>query len=152
MVIGIVAVLAAIVIVAINPTKQLGEARDGNRRTHLNSVMNAVGQYAIDHGGRMPCDPSGSPCVDGTWRMLGTQTTGCDENTTCGVTGIASACLNLRVLSGTYLSTIPTDPRYGSGNAFVPESKTLYLVLYDGRIGVKSCRTEEAGEPILYSR
>ena len=52
MVIGIIGVLAAIVVVAINPTKQLGSARDTKRRSEVNSILNAVSQYAIDHGGK----------------------------------------------------------------------------------------------------
>ena len=47
LVIGIIAILAAIVIVAINPTKQLGDARDAQRRSDVNTILNAVWQYAI---------------------------------------------------------------------------------------------------------
>ena len=152
MVIGIIGVLAAIVVVAINPTKQLGSARDTKRRSEVNSILNAVSQYAIDHGGRLPCDPSGSPCVDGTWRMLGNQGWGCDETPTCNETGIASACLFLRSLSGTYITTIPADPRFGSGNGLDAGSKSFYIVrTVEQRINVKACQAE-AGEVSTISR
>ena len=42
LVIGIIAILASIVIVAINPTKQLADARDAQRRSDVNTVLNAV--------------------------------------------------------------------------------------------------------------
>ena len=54
LVIGIIAILASIVIVAINPTKQLADARDAQRRSDVNTVLNAVYQYAIDNNGNLP--------------------------------------------------------------------------------------------------
>jgi prepilin-type N-terminal cleavage/methylation domain-containing protein len=144
LVIGIIAILAAIVIVAINPTKQLADARDAQRNSDVNSILNAIGQYLIDNSGNMPCSPGGT-CVDTTWRMLGTQTVGCNENLVCNVSGLPVACLELRSLSGTYLVTIPSDPRYGSGNGLVVNSKTMYIVKQqDGRVSVKSCSMENS--------
>ena len=51
LVIGIIAILAAIVIVAINPSKQLGDARDAQRRSDVNTILNGFWQYAIDNAG-----------------------------------------------------------------------------------------------------
>ena len=149
LVIGIIAILAAIVIVAINPTRQLGQARNAQRNSDVNTMLNAIWQYAIDNDGSMPCDPTGSPCVDVNWRMLGGATAGCDTVGTptgatnhCGVT-IQAACLNLRSLSGTYVVSVPGDPRWGSGNANVAGSKSLYVVKNDGnRVTVRGCYTE----------
>ena len=54
LVVGIIAILVLIVIVAINPTKQMGSARDAERRADLDEVLTAVYQYAIDHEGEFP--------------------------------------------------------------------------------------------------
>ena len=151
LVIGIIAILAAIVIVAINPTRQLGQARNAQRNSDVNTMLNAIWQYAIDNNGDMPCSVGGTPCVDTTWRMLGGATTGCDTvgsptgatNSCPSSLGIAADCLNLRSLSGTYVVSVPGDPRWGSGNSNTASSKSLYVVKNDGnRVTVRGCYTE----------
>ncbi len=101
LVIGIIAILASIVIVAINPTKQLGDARNTQRRSDVNTILSAVYQYAIDHNGTMP---PGIPTGAANAKMV------CQswvDPTTCTTTlnGV-----NLRVLSGTYITGVPADP------------------------------------------
>ena len=54
LVIALIAILASIVIVAINPAKQLEKARDAQRQTDVLAIMNAVYQYATDNGGTFP--------------------------------------------------------------------------------------------------
>ena len=53
-VIGIIAILAAIVLIAINPRKQFDDANDTQRRANVNAVLNAVGQYMVDNNGGLP--------------------------------------------------------------------------------------------------
>jgi type IV pilus assembly protein PilA len=52
--IGVLAILASIVIVAINPTKQLADARNAQRQADINTILNAVYQYEIDNDGQFP--------------------------------------------------------------------------------------------------
>jgi len=147
LVIGIIAILAAIVIVAINPTRQLGQARNAQRNSDINTVLNAVWQYAIDNNGTMP--GSGAVTVDSTWRMVGDAASGCDVTAaatpsgsthyceTANITSMDDACLDLDTLAGDYVVAIPYDPRYGSG------SKTGYVIKNDSnRITVRSCYAE----------
>ena len=156
LVIGIIAILAAIVIVAINPTKQLGDARDAQRRSDVNTLLNAIWQYAIDNGGNLPCQSGATtPCIDASWRMLGTATSGCDSTaaTYCPDTAVArvGACLDLTTnLKDKYIVNVPHDPRYGSG-AF-----THYIVSTaagNGRVTVTACNAEQATvKPISVTR
>lgn len=59
-VIGIIAILAAIVLVAVNPAEQFRKAGDAQRASNVNAILNAVGQYMVDNQGNPPGDiPSG---------------------------------------------------------------------------------------------
>jgi len=155
LVIGIIAILAAIVIVAINPTKQLGDARDAQRRSDVNTILNAIWQYAIDNGGNLPCASTlTTPCVDATWRMLGTATSGCDSTaaTYCPDTTVAreAACLDLTSrLKDTYIVQVPYDPRYGNA------AESHYIVSTAagiGRVTVTACNKEQATSNISVTR
>jgi type IV pilus assembly protein PilA len=99
LVIGIIAILASIVIVAINPTKQLADARNAQRRSDVNTILNAVYQFAIDSDtGALPgCLPSAA--VGTTYNIC----------TSSACTGVTNGC-NLMALTGTYIVSIPVDP------------------------------------------
>lgn len=50
-VIGIIAILAAIVLVAINPARQFRQANNAQRQSNVNAILSAVSQYAVDNKG-----------------------------------------------------------------------------------------------------
>src|SRR3989344_3122243 len=50
-VIGIIAVLATVVIIAINPARQFAQARNTQRWSNVNTLLNAVGQRMADNRG-----------------------------------------------------------------------------------------------------
>src|SRR5207244_3861546 len=51
LVIALIAILAGIVIFAINVPRQLGAARNSQRRSDVNNSINALHQYALDSAG-----------------------------------------------------------------------------------------------------
>jgi prepilin-type N-terminal cleavage/methylation domain-containing protein len=129
LVIGIIAILASIVIVAINPTKQLGDARDAQRRSDVNTILNAVYQYAIDNNGNLP---AGITTVVSPICQADVETADCTVAPYYGV--------SLRALTGSYLVSIPKDPRVtatGTG--------TRYNIVRDanGRITVSAPGAEQ---------
>lgn len=99
LVVAIIAILAGIVIIAINPGKQLGDSRNSQRSSDVNTILNAVYQYALDNNGTIP----------------GATTTA----TEICATG-ASSCTGLIDLTALttgekYLSAIPKDPQCPTG-------------------------------------
>lgn len=50
-VIGIIAILAAVVIVALNPARQFAQARNTQRWSNVNTLLNAVGQRMAENRG-----------------------------------------------------------------------------------------------------
>ncbi|MES2623144.1 MAG: type II secretion system protein [Patescibacteria group bacterium] len=58
-VIGIIAILAGVVLVAVSPGRQFKQARDTQRIANANTILNAIGQNISDHQGIFFC--GGSP-------------------------------------------------------------------------------------------
>lgn len=144
-VIGIIAILAAIVVIAVNPGRQFKQARDAQRWSDVNAVLNAIHQYAVDNNGDVPADID---AVTASVQILGDSGSTCP--TTCAKAGKTSlaACLDLGdELVGAnqvYLTAIPVDPSTGSGNGAY---NTTYISMYyvenaNGRITVGACDPE----------
>jgi type IV pilus assembly protein PilA len=60
-VIGIIAILAAIVIIAINPARQFAQARNSQRTSNVNAILNAIGQNIADNKGIFTCAAGALP-------------------------------------------------------------------------------------------
>ncbi|PSO44030.1 MAG: hypothetical protein BRC23_02250 [Parcubacteria group bacterium SW_4_49_11] len=54
LVVAAIGVLAAIVIVAINPQRQLGKVRDAERQSEVGTIKDGLEQYSIDSSGEYP--------------------------------------------------------------------------------------------------
>jgi prepilin-type N-terminal cleavage/methylation domain-containing protein len=101
LVVAIISILAGIVIIAVNPNKQLGDTKNAQRRADVNTIINAVYQYGLDNNGTLPA------------AITTTATEICK-------TGAASctALIDLAVLATNekYVISIPIDPAGGSTN------------------------------------
>jgi prepilin-type N-terminal cleavage/methylation domain-containing protein len=103
LVVGIIAILAGIVIVAINPSRQLAYARNTERKSDLKQINSALQQYYIDHR-------------EYPLTLTGTLTEICDTGTATSSSDITTLCdnaelIDLSFLVPTYLTAIPTDPQ-----------------------------------------
>lgn len=91
-VIGIIAVLATIVIIAINPARQFKQARDTQRTSNVNAILNAIGQNIADNKGTLPAA------------------------ITTSVQNISSTGANLcAILVPTYMPALTSDPSQTGG-------------------------------------
>lgn len=118
-VIGIIAVLATIVIVAINPARQFAQARNTQRTSNVNTILNAIGQKAADCKGKF--EASATECS--TSPVCPTLTPGTTFNIFTAAGGASD--VNLSCLVPTYVPAIPTDPSTATG------ADTGYDVLVD---------------------
>ena len=96
--ITLITMLAAIVIIAVNPARQFAQGRDTQRWAAVNSILNAVYQNMVDNNGNF--DFSG-----------------------CTATSIPSTATNMDSTIGvdlcgclvpTYIAAMPSDPSDGS--------------------------------------
>lgn len=101
MVMGIIALLAAVVIVAINPARQFAQARNSQRISNVNSILNAVGQNIADHRGIFECGAGVLPTTATTIKSGGG----------VGGAGGGSAGYDLaECITPLYLPAMPFDP------------------------------------------
>lgn len=83
------------------PTRQLGDARDAQRRSDVNTILNAVYQYSIDNNGEFPAS------------ITTTETEICTSKQGSDCTGL----VDLSMLNGYYLVSIPGDPKTATKNS-----------------------------------
>lgn len=103
LVVAIIAVLAGIVIIAINPGKNLGDTRNSQRSADVNTILNAVYQYALDNNGTLPAGIPVAPTAAKEMCITGTVPATCTTNTVLDMTPLTT--------SGKYLVAVPRDPQ-----------------------------------------
>lgn len=131
LVVAAIGILTSIVIVAINPNKQLGVTRNAQRQTDVNTILNAVYQYSIDNNGFLPASITAS------------------TTEICAVGGICTGLIDLTVLSTSqiYLISLPIEAQKTNINGIgYMISKTV-----NGRITVEA-QFEEQGATISATR
>lgn len=96
-VMGILAALLAIVLVAINPARQFAQANNTQRRSDVNAILNAVHQYAAANRGALPAG------ITTTEKVI------CKPITTCGA--LTPNAVDLcSALAPIYIADLPRDP------------------------------------------
>jgi prepilin-type N-terminal cleavage/methylation domain-containing protein len=119
LVVAAIGILAAIVIVAINPNRQLAQARDAERQNEVNTLYKSLEQYLIDNNS-YPSSITNvlqDVCRDGQ----------------------SGGCIDLETdLVPTYLASIPEDPQAtGAGSGYYVAINPI-----NNKVVVQSLRTE----------
>jgi prepilin-type N-terminal cleavage/methylation domain-containing protein len=109
-VMGIIAILAAVVLVAINPGRQFAQARNSQRISNVNALINAIGQNMADNKGLFVCAAGTPPSTAATIKNSGYDLRSC--------------------ISPNYLAEVPMDPSSGSIKS-ATEYDTGYSILQD---------------------
>ena len=134
LVVAAIAILATVIILALNPNKQLGDTRNAKRNIDKDSITKAVTEYQIDHGNL--------PGPDAIPTTLETAAYICKTGQT---TTEQDPCINLSNLTdnNTYLSSIPIDPNQPLTS---PSSGyQIYLNSANNRIVILAPNTETSG-------
>ncbi len=104
LVVAAIAILAGIIIIAINPAKQLGDTRNAQRHSDVRTILDAIHQYGIDNSGELPSTTilTTSDCINttGSAEICATDTSNCSNFTN----------LDDLTLDGIYLTELPNDP------------------------------------------
>jgi prepilin-type N-terminal cleavage/methylation domain-containing protein len=135
LVVAIIAILAGIVILAVNPAKQLADTRNAQRRADVNTIINAAYQYSIDNNGNLPA----SILVAGV----------APANDICTTGGTCTGLTDLSVLTtnGKYLVSLPKDPSTATAD------DTKYTIVRDANNRlVVSAPDAEQGATISVTR
>ena len=147
-VIGIIAILAAIVIIAINPAKQFAQARNTQRQAGVNAILNAVGQRLADNKGIF----AGSFTVGTATYVCPTIPLETAVNT--ATTDVSATTLSTAATSGeigclvpTYIASIPSDP----DTSFYASPLTGYKIGVDGSGRITVCAPRASTETSLPS-
>ena len=105
--VAIIAILAGIVILAVNPAKQLQDAKNAQRRADVATILDATYQYAIDNPTTTLGGTSGNgviPTAPTVAKEICTSAT----SATCVTASLAD--LSTLISTQTYLTAIPVDP------------------------------------------
>ena len=142
-VIGIIGILAAIVLVAVNPGRQFAQARDTQRRSDLLQITNAIYEFAAEHGGNLPDTdnddtasnfPTASTCIGSGASCFDLASAGAQDGADAGTE------IDLPVVP-TYIAGIPEDPSTGIS---ADTGYSIYLDTATGRV-IASASGELAG-------
>ena len=117
LVVGIIAILAGIVIIAINPARQLAQTRDTERRSDIKQLYNAMIQFYIDKG----FYPASTTLSTTTLTEV-CDTGNLEDSDTAVDTTSCSGLINFSYeLVPIYITAIPSDPSGASSTlAFIP--------------------------------
>ncbi|PIQ78272.1 hypothetical protein COV81_05270 [Candidatus Peregrinibacteria bacterium CG11_big_fil_rev_8_21_14_0_20_41_10] len=133
LVIVIIAILAGIVLIAVNPGRQVSQANNTQRRSDVTAILNGIHQYAIDNRGALPASITAVATDMGS-----------------GV-GLIDICSDL---VPTYIAALPVDPTDAAATyTDCTDYNTGYTVIKtaDDRITV-AAPTAELGEAIAVTR
>lgn len=152
-VIAIIAILAGVVFVSLNPLQRFQDARNAARWTDVTAVLSAVKVDQVDNGGSYL-----SPAITGLTSpqnyMIGTAISAC--NTNCAVVNDADNCVDLAGLTTEgYLANVPISPDDSSVPTAWDAAHTGYYISRDdakqGAITIGAC-SAEGGETISVNR
>jgi type IV pilus assembly protein PilA len=126
LVVAIIAILAGIVILAIDPNQQATNPNNARQQADVQTILDAVYLYAVDNEGDIPDDPG---------EITTNRTEICTTNSCDGLVDLSDL-----ITDGQYLASIPVDPEYNAGAGGNNPNSAGYNIVktLDNRVTVAS--------------
>jgi len=139
-VIAIIAILAAIVFVALDPLSRFQDARNARRWADASAVLSAIKVNQIDNGGTYLA--SIATTTAGQTYMIGTATTGCNPSVCNTIVATSTNCVDLTgLVTAGYLGSVPISPN-GTGTWTAGITGYTLTRGSTGIITIKACEGE----------
>jgi prepilin-type N-terminal cleavage/methylation domain-containing protein len=140
-VIGILAILLAITLIAINPARQFQQARNTQRQSDANAILNAIHQFLAENGNL----PTNMPAPGAAAVNIASTGAGGEVGDLCDD------------LVTTYIAELPVDPssgidpvdEAGCAAAYDTEYQVSVSAGEDNRVTITVPNTEPAGDPLI---
>jgi len=150
-VIGLIAILAGVVFVALDPLTRFAAARNSRRAADVSSILSAIRVHQVDNGGNYHANIAG--LTDDTFYMIGTASgnPGCQNEPAgnmpvCATQAILdSNCVDIVPLSTLgYLGVVPQSP---NGSKSWSQANTGYYMSRNANnsVTVGACEDEGLG-------
>lgn len=130
-VIGILAILTAVVLVAVNPGRQLAQARDTQRRADVNTILTSISAYMADPENKGALPAGITALCTATPQVIGSGTGNLD--------------LGL-ILAPMYVAAMPFDP---SGGTEADSNYTVCISSATARRFTVSAPNTELATPLI---
>ncbi|MDO8443298.1 MAG: type II secretion system protein [bacterium] len=147
-VIGILAILATVTLLVLNPAQMFAQARDSQRISDLNTIKSAIALYTSTVTTPYLSDTAGTNCATKIWGTIGTSSPssgtiiatrvfadtnktafiGSPATTTVGINGWVPVAL-ADTAGGSPISSLPLDPTSPSATTFSNTNAT-YAYFY----------------------
>ncbi|HBU07345.1 MAG TPA: hypothetical protein DEB09_04660 [Candidatus Magasanikbacteria bacterium] len=145
-VIAIIAIIAGVVFVALDPLTRFQDSRDSRRWGDVTGILSAVKINQVDLKGAYL--DSIVTTTEDLYYIIGTDTSGCNSGCTA-VSSTQSACVDLtELVTDGYLASVPMDPNGGTAD------KTMYYLNKNsnGTLTVGACLPEHTPAGISVAR
>ncbi|MFA6322863.1 MAG: hypothetical protein WCX71_05350 [Candidatus Buchananbacteria bacterium] len=138
LILGILAVLAIMICLVLDPSRQFVQARNEQRYQSVYAIFAALASYKIDHQGALPIDLAAAQ--SDVYYVLGSGSNGQCLDKKCQAVKNSDDCLDLsQDLVDAYLAKMPIDPLFGSSG----DSGYYVKKDNDNKIIVGSCHGEQ---------
>lgn len=137
-VIGLIAILAAVTIIALNPTASFASARNSERNTEIAQLFNAINRGVV----------AGAISQTGIVNTSTAAALPSCNSTTAPSNGVSASFLNItHTITPGYLAQVPTDPSTNN-----PQYLVCYQVAGGTNLTIYAPVTESGGTLVQLSR